>query len=130
MPLARAPAGHCLEMESVCGKTLRAQIEALESYPSVNVERKRRILDTMRAKLERSQVEARLRNAARLGRRVRESVELHSGGDPRWLPSFVERVVYSGVPTPDAYRAFETLVLAAHRCPATGRFPPGLSRPC
>jgi hypothetical protein len=123
-------AGHCLEMEPVRNKRLQAQIKTLEGYTSIDPVRKERIVAAMRTNMEHTFADAGDRMASRLKRQVREAIDLHSGGNPKWLASFVEGVVYSALPTPSAYRAFEARVLAAYRCPVTGRYPPGLSRPC
>ncbi len=117
-------------MEPPRTKRIQAQIDALESYTSTDPARKKRIVDAMRASLEISFADTADRMAARLHRQVKDSVELHSGGNAAWLAAFIERVVLSTIPTPAAYHAFEAHVLAAYRCPVTGRYPPGLSRPC
>jgi hypothetical protein len=117
-------------MEPPRTKRIQAQIDALEGYTSTDPARKKRIVDAMRANLDISFADAANRMVARLQRQVRDSIDLHSGGNAAWLASYIEGVVYSTIPTPAAYRVFEAHVLAAYRCPATGRYPPGLTRPC
>ena len=123
-------AGHCLEIEPIRTKVLQAQIDALEGYASNDAARKKRIVDAMKTNLERSFADAADRLVVRLERQVRDAIELHSDGRPAWLAAYIERVVYSGLPTAAAYAQFEADVLRAYRCPATGRYPAGLSRPC
>ena len=117
-------------MEPLGTKGAQAKIDALESYVSNDAARKKRIVDAMKAHLERSVADAKDRVAKRLGRQVREAVGLHSKGAHGWLASYIERVVHSAVPTTASYLEFEAHVLAAYRCRATGRYPPGLTRPC
>jgi uncharacterized protein HemX len=117
-------------MEPLRTKGLQAQIDALESYKSNDAARKKRIVDAMKANLERSLADAAQKLGVRLERQVREAVELHSGGRGDWLASYIERVVRSAIPSTPAYREFEAHVLAAYRCRTTGRFPPSLTRPC
>ena len=117
-------------MEPLNTKAAQAKIDALESHVSNDAARKKRIVDSMKAHLERSVADAKDRVAERLDRQVREAVELHSGGRGDWLASYIQRVVHSAVPTAASYLEFEAHVLAAYRCRATGRYPPGLTRPC
>jgi hypothetical protein len=124
------PAGHCLESDPICTKIIKTQIETLESYAFGDTSRKKRLVAALRTRLEQSLASAADKSAVRLERQVRDAVDLHGKGSPLWLASYIERVVLSGLPSPDAYRVFEARVLASYRCPVTGRFPPGLTRPC
>jgi hypothetical protein len=128
--LTEASAGHCLEMEPVGTKALQARLDAVQAHAASDPYHNKRMVDAVRANVERSAADAKHKMASRLSKQVREAIDLHSAGDGRWLASFIERVVYSGVPAPAAYSVFEAHVLAAYRCPATGRYPSALTRPC
>ena len=117
-------------MEPVGTKTMQARLDAVQAHAASDPYHNKRVVDAVRTNMERSFADAKDKMATRLSKQVREAVDLHSGGNPRWLASFVERVVYSGIPAPGAYSVFEAHVLAAYRCPATGRYPSALTRPC
>jgi hypothetical protein len=126
---ARRTAGHCLETDPVNARAIKAQIDTLEGYASNNANRKTRIVNDMKAKLERSITDASTKLADRLERQVRDAIETHSADHPAWLASFIERVVYAGLPTAAGYLEFQARVLQALRCPATGRFAVSPLRP-